>query len=279
MVLTLVLKAATDGIDVIFLVPFPCSGNFVLCPRGEVTASHWPVPSPALPPGVHSEHYPHGLPIRSISANRFRTKDLGIKISRAHRGKPGHRLADLPAMHREDENKPGAGLRKRLSYAPSAYLGPTPKSSMWAPWDLLRTSHGPSFWSMVLSEQPEVWLTGKCHLQRSCTGSLPGNSQKPVIQSEGAGPRGSFPCSLATDIQPAWHTAKAGWLERGMDCSQALGNTGWRWEVLPRPRILSSLTALTATCYGNPGLQACQLEGGVRPRCWPWGVAARRHQG
>lgn len=123
MVLTLVLKAATDRIDVIFLVPFPSSGNFVLCPRGEVTASHWPVPSPALPPGVHSEHYPHGLPIRSISANRFRTKDLGIKISRAHRGKPGHRLADLPAMHGEDENMPGAGLRERLSCAPSAYSG------------------------------------------------------------------------------------------------------------------------------------------------------------
>lgn len=154
-------------------------------------------------------------------------------------------------------------------------LGPTTKSSIWAPWGLLRTSHGPSFWFMVLSEQPEIWLTGKCHLQQSCTGTLPGNSQKPVMQSEGTVPRGSFLCSWATDIQAAWHTAKAGWLEGGMDCSQALGNTGWRWEVLPRPRILSSLTALRATlerrvmdqsCCGNPGLQACQLEGGVRPR-------------
>lgn len=27
---------------------------------------------------------------------------------------------------------------------------------------------------------------------------------------------------------------------------KALGNAGWRWEVLPRPRIISSLTALTA---------------------------------
>lgn len=72
MILTLVPKAATDRIDVIFLVPFPSSCNFVLCPRGEVTAGHCPVPSPALPPGVHSEHYSHRLPIRSISANRFR---------------------------------------------------------------------------------------------------------------------------------------------------------------------------------------------------------------
>lgn len=107
-----------------------------------------------------------------------------------------------------------------------------------------------------------------------------------MAQSEGAVPCGSFPCSLATDIQAAWHTAKAGWLEGSMDWNQALGNAGWRWEVLPRPRILSSLTALTAKpanceaqmlamgcgCMETPGLSTdSYLQGWSGGNLWSEG--------
>lgn len=60
------------------------------------------------PPGVHSEHCPHELPIRSFFANYRFSVALGPG---EHTKRLSHHLTELPVMHREDGNVPGTGWK------------------------------------------------------------------------------------------------------------------------------------------------------------------------
>lgn len=104
---------------------------------------------------------------------------------------------------------------------------------MRAPRGLLRGTVGPHFvliyQSVCLSSLRSGWLE-KCHLQLGCTGDLPGGSQKPAMVPGG---RFSELCPHTHRLPGTRKTSPRGtaWLEGTVD--------------LPRPKILSSLAALT----------------------------------